>query len=304
MVKQKILILGGSGFVSGTLARMAVESGHSVWTVTRGQRTTVDGATALRADRKQAGALEQAIAESGTEWDLVVDCIGFDPADAQQDIALFKERTPRLVFISTDFVYDPLRRVLPQGEETEHYLLDYAPDTYGGKKRLCELAFINGDCGDMAWTVFRPGHIYGPGSLLGCLPLHGRDPKLLAKMRAGETLQLVGGGYFLQQPVFAPDLAELILSVPGHDASRNQIYCSPGPEMIESKMYYQIIADLLDVDLHIQELAVDQYWAEHPDRASFLCHRIYDLSKLQSSGLRAPATSMRDGLRRHVESLA
>ncbi|MEZ4710027.1 MAG: NAD-dependent epimerase/dehydratase family protein [Caldilineaceae bacterium] len=303
MTKQRILILGGSGFVSGTLARMAVARGHDVWTVTRGQRTSVDGTTALIADRKEAGALEQAVAASNTEWDLVVDCIGFDPADARQDIALFRARTPRLVFISTDFVYDPLRRVFPQGEETDHYLLDYAPDTYGGKKRLCELEFMHGDCGDMAWTVFRPGHIYGPGSLLGCLPEHGRDPELLAKMRAGETLQLVGGGYFLQQPVFAPDLAELILSAPGNEASRNQIYCSPGPEIIESKMFYQIIADLLGVELKIGEIAVDQYWAANPDRASFLCHRIYDLSKLRASGLRAPSTGMREGLRVHVGSM-
>ncbi|MEZ4656093.1 MAG: NAD-dependent epimerase/dehydratase family protein [Caldilineaceae bacterium] len=303
MSKQKILILGGSGFVSGTLARMAVARGLDVWTVTRGQRATVEGTTALIADRKEAGALEQAVAESGAEWDLVVDCIGFDPADARQDMALFRARTPRLVFISTDFVYDPLRRVFPQGEETDHYLLDYAPDTYGGKKRLCELEFMNGDCGDMAWTIFRPGHIYGPGSLLGCLPEHGRDPALLAKMRAGETLQLVGGGYFLQQPVFAPDLAELILSVPGNAASRNQIYCSAGPEIIESKMFYQIIGDLLGVELKIGEIAVDQYWAENPDRASFLCHRIYDLSKLRASGLTAPSTRMREGLRVHVESM-
>ena len=31
----------------------------------------------------------------------------------------------------------------------------------------------------MQWTILRPCHIYGPGSQLGCLPLHGRDPKLI-----------------------------------------------------------------------------------------------------------------------------
>lgn len=303
MTQQKILILGGSGFLSGTLAHAALAQGHAVWTVTRGQRTTVAGTTPLSADRKVSGALEGAIAAHPVEWDLVVDCIGFDQADARQDIALFRERTPRLIFISTDFVYDPQRRTFPQGEETDFYLLDSEPESYGGKKRLCELEFIKGDCGNMAWTIFRPGHIYGPGSLLGCLPLHGRDPELLDKMRAEQTLQLVGGGYFLQQPIFAPDLAELILSVPGNTASRNQIYCSPGPEIVESKMYYQIIADILGVTLKIDELPVDQYWQQHPDRASFLCHRIYDMSKLSASGLCVPATTMREGLRQHVESL-
>ncbi len=36
---MKILILGGSGGLSGTLARMALKQGKEVWTVTRGKRS-------------------------------------------------------------------------------------------------------------------------------------------------------------------------------------------------------------------------------------------------------------------------
>ncbi|MDP6453177.1 MAG: FtsX-like permease family protein, partial [SAR202 cluster bacterium] len=50
----------------------------------------------------------------------------------------------------------------------------------------------------------------GPGSLLGCLPEHGRDPELIEKLQAGDTLRLVGGGHFLQQPIYAEDLAEMV----------------------------------------------------------------------------------------------
>jgi hypothetical protein len=81
----------------------------------------------------------------------------------------------------------------------------------------------------MQWTVLRPCHIYGPGSLLGCLPLHGRDADLLDKMKAGHSLQLVGGGHFLQQPIFAADLAELTLSCYGQASSYGQIFCGAFP---------------------------------------------------------------------------
>lgn len=296
---KDILILGGSGFLSGTLARQAIAAGHNVWTLTRGQRPVPEGVVPLVADRHDAAAFQQAVAGADTRWDLVADCIGFDPADARQDLAVFRDVAEHLLFVSTDFVYDPQHRRFPQGEETEHYLAD----GYGGKKRLCELELLNGDAGDMRWTVVRPGHIYGPGSLLGCLPLHGRDPELLDKLRTGATLQLVGGGHFLQQPIFAPDLAELILSVPGNAGAHGQIYCVAGPDIIESLEYYRIIADVLGVALHVEEVPVDAYFAQHPERASFLCHRFYDLSKLHSSGLAVPGTSMADGLRQHVESL-
>ena len=229
MKPLNILIIGGSGFVSGTLAERALAAGHAVWTVTRGQRPVPDGVISLVADRSERDVFAETVGGVDVFWDLVVDCIGFEMADAEQDIAVLRERARHLVFVSTDFVYEPAARRFPQGEEGVFQL-----GGYGGNKRRCELAFINSDCGDMAWTVMRPCHIYGPGSLLGCLPLHGRDPELIAKLQAGETLDLVGGGHFLQQPILARDLADLILSAAGNERSYNQIFCAAGPDIVES----------------------------------------------------------------------
>lgn len=295
---MNILLIGGSGFLSGTLSRLAVAGGHEVWAVTRGQRALPAGVKSIVADRKDASAFKTSIhTAQETAWDLVVDCIGYEVEDARQDIEVFRESACHLVFISTDFVYDPARRMFLQDEENAHYLTD---ESYGAKKRRCELEFLNGDCGGMAWTVFRPGHIYGPGSRLGCLPVHGRDPELIARLRAGEALRLVGGGHFLQQPVFAPDLAALILSSAGNAAAHRQIYNGAGPEIIESHHYYRIIAELLGVGLEIEELPVAEYLQAHPEHRSFLCHRIYNLEKLKAHGLALPSTSMREGLRQHV----
>lgn len=299
MAKLQILLIGGSGFVSGTLARTALAAGHDVWAVTRGQRTTVAGVTPILADRRDSDALRTALDQIDQPWDLVVDCIGYEASDAQQDVELFRQRARQLVFISTDFVYDPAHRRFPQGEETDYYLAD----GYGGKKRQCELTFLHSDTGNMHWTILRPCHIYGPGSLLGCLPHHGRDPDLIAKLRRGEPLQLIGGGHFLQQPIFAADLAQTILSCAGNSHCHQQIYLTAGPDMVESRRYYEIIAEVLGFNAQIEEVSVSAFLAAHPDRHSFACHRIYDLSKLRNHGLYVPATPITDGLRQHVESL-
>jgi nucleoside-diphosphate-sugar epimerase len=294
-----VLVIGGSGFVSGTLARVALAGGHRVWTVTRGQRALPDGAIPLTADRKDHDAFSRAIAGAGAEWDLVVDCIGYVPEDARQDIETFRGRAGHLVFISTDFVFDPARRRFPQPADNPHF----ASDGYGGGKRLCELELLRADTGDMRWTVLRPCHIYGPGSLLGCLPLHGRDPDLIARLRAGEALRLVGGGHFLQQPILARDLAELVLSLPGNELTHRSIYCSAGPDIIESRRYYEVIADALGVRLEVEEVPVTVALADQPDLAPFLCHRIYDLSPLRLHGLKVPHTPIEESLREHVRSL-
>jgi nucleoside-diphosphate-sugar epimerase len=295
---MNLLIIGGSGFVSGTLAQRALEADHAVWTVTRGERALPEGVTPLIVDRQDRVAFAAAIADANATWELVVDCIGFAPADAEQDIAVLRDRAKHLVFISTDFVYEPSVRRFPQGEQGI-----FQREGYGGNKRLCEEVFETGDCGDMAWTVLRPCHIYGPGSLLGCLPEHGRDAGLIDKLRAGVPLKLVGGGHFLQQPILARDLAELCLSAAGNRASYGQIFCAAGPDIVESRRYYQIIADFLGVNMTVEEVPVSTYLAQNPGSANFLCHRIYDLRKLEASGLAVPSTSLEQGLREHFERL-
>lgn len=303
---MKLLIIGGSGFVSGTLAREALEREAQVWTITRGQRPVPDGVTSLIADRQDRAKFAQTVADTGETWDMVVDCIGFDPADAEQDIAVFKERTRQLIFVSTDFVYDPAHRQFPQTEETDHYVMLGSGEgslAYGAKKRACELAFIEDDTGDMAWMIVRPCHIYGPGSKLGCLPLHGRDEQLIEKLRAGETLKLVGGGHFLQQPILARDLARVMLNLYSNDQANGELFLTAGPDIIESRQFYQIIADILGVPLKVEEISVSQHLAENPAAAPFMCHRIYSMAKLASYGESPPSTPIEVGLREHVESL-
>lgn len=294
-----VLIIGGSGFVSGTLARAALERGDRVWAVTRGQRALPAGVSGLIADRKDPVGFAQAVMDAGTTWDMVVDCIAYSPAEIQQDLEVLAGRARQLVMISTDFVYDPARRTFPQEEEHAFYL----SENYGGLKRQAELALQAGAPPDLAWTVLRPCHIYGPGSQLGCLPEHGRDPQLIRRLKEGEALRLVGGGYFLQQPVLAGDLVQTILSCGDNPRAAGQTYNVAGPEIVESREYYRLIAEYLGVPLQVQEVPVDAFMAARPETASFLCHRIYDLSRLRESGLAVPATPLADGLRAQVDHL-
>jgi len=296
---MNILIIGGSGHVSGAVARAALAGGHATWVITRGQRPLPPGVHALTADRHDDNAMETVVAGAGVAWDLAVDCICFDLPDIRQDIALFRDRAVQLVMISTDFVYHPAHRRFPQPEEAPQYeeTLDY-----GRNKRRCELA-LSEEAGDLAWTIVRPCHIYGPTSELGCLPMHGRDPELIAKLRAGQPLELVGGGYFLQQPILADDLAATFLSVAFNLKSYRQIFNTAGPDIIESREYYRIVAEALGVELKVTELPVDATRAAHPELAPFLTHRIYNLRKLKDAGLRVPATPIAEGLRLHVEGL-
>lgn len=296
---MNMLILGGSGFLSGELARTALADGHQVWTLTRGQRRLPEGVTCLQVDRQDREAFARVVRHAAQKWDLVVDCIAFSPEDIEQDVACFTDLTRHLVFVSTDFVYDPEQRRLPQGEQAAAYL----QAGYGGQKRRAELALAAAAQNGLPWSIVRPTHIYGPGSQLGCLPQHSRDDHLIERLRKGEALELVGGGYFLQQPLLAHDLAHTILSLAGEPAALGQILNVAGPEMVEARAYYRIIANILGVELTIREIPVEGYLQAHPEAAVFLCHRIYDLARLQATGAYLPATPLAEGLQAQVDHL-
>ena len=298
----KILTIGGSGFLSGTLVREAVRDGHEVWTITRGQRPLPQGVKSIVADRKDRAAFAEAVKKSDARWDLVVDCIGFNADDAKQDVECFADRTAHLVFISSDFVLSPFDRPWKVDETYDRFHdSGYATGKHGAEEVLLARSKSSRD---PLITILRPGHIYGPGSLLGCLPLHGRDKNLIEHLRAGRPISLVGGGYFLQAPVFAADLWRMAMSGAGNPKTHGQIYFAPGPEVVESRVFYWMIAERLGVQRPlIDEVRVSDFLRENPDKASFCTHRVYSTDKAAAHGLAVPATPLREGLAAHVASM-
>jgi nucleoside-diphosphate-sugar epimerase len=294
---MRILLLGGNGFLSGHVLDAARRAGHDITVVTRGKRPVPAGVRAVVADRTDRVAFARAIAVTDATWDLVVDGIGFNAADAQQDVDVLLPRCGHLVFVSTDFVYTRAPRPFPVSEAFDGFETQIA---YGRGKREAEVILLNAS---PHVTVLRPCHIYGAGSLLGCLPHHGRDAMLIDRLRTGEPLTLIGGGHFLQQPVYAPDLATMILSAAGNDRAKGEVFHAAGPDVVESKAYYEIIARHLQVDAQFVEAPIDAFLARQPDRASFCSHRVYTMEKARSAGLTIPATPLVDGLAAHVKSL-
>jgi nucleoside-diphosphate-sugar epimerase len=152
----------------------------------------------------------------------------------------------------------------------------------------------------MRVTVVRPCHIYGPGSLLGCLPLHGRDAELLSRIRRGEELKLLAGGVFLQQPMFVDDLCAMAYGCAGNEKARGELFFAAGPEIVESRTFYQVTGDILGMPVRVGEASMAEYLAANPEHRAFCCHRVYDRAKAERAGLPLPATGLREGLSRHV----
>lgn len=304
---KNALIIGGSGGLSSVVARLALKK-YNVWTVTRGQRELPEGVTAIVADRNNKEQFAEAIFSQNVKWDVVFDCICMNAEQARQDLEVLSKVTKRLVVVSTDSVYHPLYKETPQTEEgvfTEEEG-DTASVSYGCNKRRMEEVFqadMESNMSGLQTTIFRPGHIYGPGFLLGCFPENSRQKELPDLILRGESLKLVGMGTYLIQPIYVDDLAEAMVECVDKEKAFQQIFCIGGPKAVENRRYYECIGQALGVTVKITEVPLDGYLQRHPEYSGHLCHRIYDMTKLKDAGIPLPKTSLKEGIQKHLISL-
>ena len=298
---KKALIIGGSGGLSSVVARLAMNNGYEVSAVTRGNRPLPQGVIPIHADRNDEAAFETAILSKGEKWDVVFDCICMNQETAVQDLSVLSKVTNRLVVVSTDSVYDPYHKRTPQTEDGVFIEEDGPTEcvSYGGNKRRMEKVFLEdmeSEAPKLMTTIFRPGHIYGPGFLLGCFPENSRQKELPEIIKNHQPVRLVGMGTYLIHPIYVDDLARVLVECAENEKTYNQIFCIGGPEAVENRIYYEYIAKALGTTLLVEEVPLKGYLEKHPEFSGHLCHRIYDLTKLKEAGIRLPDTHLEDGI--------
>ena len=163
---MKLLVLGGTVFLSKAVAAEAVARGHEVVCACRGESGTVpDGARLVRWDR---GAGDPAPTAEIGEVDAVVDVARL-PSWVRAGVAAYPQA--HWVFVSTVNVYPddatpdltPATSVLAEPVLTDEDLAS-DPGMYGAMKVGCEQLVSEGTASSM---LVRPGLIAGPGDPSG-----------------------------------------------------------------------------------------------------------------------------------------
>ena len=153
-----VLVLGGTGWVSGRIAERWADAGASVTCLARGGRPAPYGTTLAVGDRDDPDAYDEV---AGREWDEVVD-ISSDPGHVAQAIAALGDHAKHWTYISTVSVYADHDQ--PDADESAAVLTPAGPgedEDYGRAKAKAE-ASVRAGLGRRA-AIVRPGLIVGPG---------------------------------------------------------------------------------------------------------------------------------------------
>ena len=161
---MRILVLGGTAFLSAEIARQALDAGHQVTCLARGTAAAPPaGARWLQADRS-LGMAAYAEAADDAGWDAVVD-VSRDPVQARGALEALAGSARHWTFISSCSVYAD--HSVPGAAEDAELLPPLAAgagltmDNYGEAKSAIE-HWTRELAGDKA-HICRAGLIGGPG---------------------------------------------------------------------------------------------------------------------------------------------
>ncbi|WP_239008499.1 NAD-dependent epimerase/dehydratase family protein [Streptomyces sp. Tue 6075] len=168
---MRLLMLGGTEFVGRAVTDAALERGWDVTVFHRGHHAPPPGVSALTGDRTTGERGLAALAQSGREWDLVVDTWSGAPAAVRDAARLLSGRAGHFSYVSSRSVY--AHPAAPGLDEEGPLVTGASPDDggdvpYDRAKRGGELAALDA-FGDRA-LLARAGLIIGPGENIGRLP--------------------------------------------------------------------------------------------------------------------------------------
>ncbi len=236
----RVVVIGGSGHVGTYLVPSLVERGHEVVNVSRGQ---------ARPYRRHAAwdAVEQVVADRPTEEaagtfgariaalaaDVVVDMISFDLPSTQGLVERLRGRVEHFLHCGTIWVYGHNAAVPATEEDPLNPFGEYGTAKAAIETWLLHEARRTG----FPATVFRPGHIVGPG----WAPLNPQghfNAEAFSRIARGEELDLPNLGLETVHHVHAEDVAQMVLRAMAHrSAAVGEAFNAVSPQALNLRGY-------------------------------------------------------------------
>ncbi|MBK8477660.1 MAG: NAD-dependent epimerase/dehydratase family protein [Opitutaceae bacterium] len=295
---MKFLFVGGTGNISTSCSRLALQLGHELWLLHRPGRPGIAGARDLPCDINDEVAAAVALATH--QFDAVVQFIGFEPAQIERDVRLFSGRCRQYVFLSSASAYAKPRIFAPTTERTP---LENPHWQYSRNKIACEQVLRRAGLASFPYTIVRPSHTY---DTVIPLPIGGwTDFTTVERMRRGQPVIVPGDGTSPWTITHAEDFAQGLLGLLGNARALGEDYQITSEEALTwDELYTQTAAAAGAAAPKLVHIPSDLLIAWNPDLEGTLrgdkAHTaVFDNAKLRRavSDFR-PRVAYRDGIRR------
>lgn len=282
-----ILIMGGSAFVSSSLAKYFIERGHTVDVATRGIKPInyLGYREHIICDRKSKDLM--ATVFQSKKYEYIFDISAYTKTDVE--LLLTSVDTTALkkyVFCSSGSVYKPSNTIIDENFKTGEN-----PNwgQYGLNKKAAEDYIINSS---VPYIIFRPTYIYGENNNLY------REAYFFERIINRKVIPIPYGNNTKTQFIHIDDLVRCFGSTM-YNESTNKIYNLTHPEIITWRDLVNLCGEVIEIKPIIKEIDVSKV---HLEARSYFPFRdvtyLLDIKRLISDGLYVPKLTLMLGLKK------
>lgn len=301
---MKILMVGGTGNISTHVTQEALNLGHSVYHLNRGNNQIFSPlqVTTLKADNSNKQDVEKALGD--LFFDVVVDWLVYTPDQARQAVEVYSTRTAHYFFISSCSAYQK-PPVTPIHRESTP--LGNPFHTYAQEKIACEEVFTAALKKGFPLTIIRPSHTYGDGWLP--TPFGSADHTVARRIFEGKPVILPGDGQSLWTLTHATDFARALCLLLANPLAKGETFHITSDEYYTWETIHNILGQIMGKKPHFVYMTSDFIFKNSqifgPGIRGDKCYSlIFDNTKIKqfvpSWSAQVPLTQ---GLRQNLERL-
>ncbi len=256
---MRTLFIGGTGTISTSCVAEAVRVGHEVSVLNRGRSTRRElpmGADAITADYHDTIDLDSLI--NSHPFDVVVNFLSFDAADASRMSQLLQGRITQYIHISTASAY---HKPLPPGPIVESTPLHNPHLLYSRNKIAAERVLQDAyERSGFPTTIVRPSHTYDDAEP----PLTGAWTAW-DRIARGDEIVVSGDGTSLWTITHAQDLAVGLVGLIGNPRAIGEDFHITSDDVLSWDEIYRVAARAAGVAPRIRHLSAQLIKAAAPD---------------------------------------
>ncbi len=249
---MKVLFIGGTGNISTSVSKLALERGIELYHLNRGTRAvSIPGVKTITGDIAKPQEMSSALKDH--TWDVVVDWIAYLEQDVERDFELFGGKTKQFIFISSASAY--------QRPATSPYITESTPLAnpfwqYSRNKIACEEKLMSRYRQDgFPVTIVRPSLTY---SVVVPVPIGGwTEYTTVDRIKKGKKIIVHGDGSSLWTITHADDFAKGFVGLLGHQQSVGHAFHITSDEVLTWDQIHEAIAEALGCKLNIVHIASD-----------------------------------------------
>lgn len=219
---MKLLIIGGTGLLSGAVVQEALKKGMEVTIVNRGRKSKAipHGVNVIKTDFRNKEVVDTAL--QGKHYDAAIDFICFNKAQMEYSVRTLAQHCDQYIFISSACVYNyAMSGVKTEDSEKVFEKWDYSINKWASECHLLDLSKeLN-----INYTIIRPCITYDDSRIpYGITPPYGYHWTLIGRIFEGKPIIRWDGGTTKWNMMRVEDFVVGLVGVIGNKKAYNQAY--------------------------------------------------------------------------------